>query len=298
MRRVRRVDPRELLGHGARELLDQPGASMLVAVDLRPFARVGESEVGGRVDDRHRDARRGRRAEQLVDELRRRAVRRAREHEPVRRRAQPLDRGVDRHEELVRVGGREVRERLRDRLAGLARRDDRAERKARMRVDQAQEFAGNVARPAEHDRGISRLCGVHPAAFASRLPRPMLAWSKSPSSAECVIALMAATFERSLMMSMPTWLSVAGPEITVGSMPNSSRSSFAPPQAPTGSFAHSTSEVIAPTMSLSRRIASTPYAPSSPSPSSNTIASGFSSASSLSRLRVSAGAFFEVVAQM
>ncbi len=60
----------------------------------------------------------------------------------------------------------------------------RTERKARMRVEQAQEFAGNVAGPAEHDRGVSRLRAAHPAAFASRLPRPMLAWSKSPSSAE------------------------------------------------------------------------------------------------------------------
>ncbi len=72
------------------------------------------------------------------------------------------------------------------------------------------------------------------------------------------MAFSAATFARSLMMSMPTWLSVAGPEITVGSMPNSSRSSFAPPQAPTGSFAHSTMAVIELQISLSRRMASTP----------------------------------------
>ena len=100
--------------------------------------------------------------------------------------------------------------------------------------DEAQELAGDVAGAAEHDRGIWCFAALMPLAFASLAPRPMLGCSRSPSSAECVIALIAATFERSLMMSMPTWLSVAGPEITVGSMPNSSRSSFAPPQAPTG----------------------------------------------------------------
>jgi hypothetical protein len=46
-----------------------------------------------------------------------------------------------------------VRERLRDGLAGLAARDHGAEGEPRVRVDQAQELAGNVAGPAEHDRG-------------------------------------------------------------------------------------------------------------------------------------------------
>ncbi len=55
--------------------------------------------------------------------------------------------------------------------------------------------------------------------------------SKSPSSAPLVMALIAGPWSARLMMSMPTWLSVAGPVTTAGSMPNSSRSSLTPPQA-------------------------------------------------------------------
>jgi hypothetical protein len=59
---------------------------------------------------------------------------------------------VERDELRVGIGRREVRERLGDRLTGLARRDDAAERKLGMARDEAQELAGDVAGAAEHDR--------------------------------------------------------------------------------------------------------------------------------------------------
>ena len=101
------------------------------------------------------------------------------------------------------IGRREVREGLRDGLAGLARGHDAAERELGVPCDESQELAGDVARAAEHDgRDLGRL--AHAGAFAVREPRPMLACSRSPSSAELVIAFNAATFERCRMMSMPT----------------------------------------------------------------------------------------------
>ena len=47
------------------------------------------------------------------------------------------------------------------------------------------------------------------------------------------------------MISTPTWLSVAGPVTTAGSMPKRSRNSLTPPQAATGSLADSTTAVSA-----------------------------------------------------
>ena len=157
---------------------------------------------------------------------------------PVRRRAQPLDRGVDRDEELVGIRGRQVREGLRDRLAGLARRDDRGERQARVRVDAG---AATRRRRSRCRRARSResAAGAHPAAFASRLPRPMLD-QRSPSARRVRHGVERGTSICSWMISTPTWLSVEGPVTTHGSMPKRSRSSFTPPQAATGSFADST----------------------------------------------------------
>ena len=101
------------------------------------------------------------------------------------------------------------------------------------------------------------------------------------------------------MMSMPTWLSVAGPEITVGSMPNSSRSSFAPPQAPTGSLAQSTIAVmfVDDLLVAQDRLDAVGAEQAVAELEDNRV--GFLSPRARSSSeRVSAGAFFDVVAQM
>ena len=55
-------------------------------------------------------------------------MRRGRQHEPARLLAQPPEHGVQRHEASSRIRGRQVRECVRHRLAGLARRHAAAER--------------------------------------------------------------------------------------------------------------------------------------------------------------------------
>ncbi len=56
VRGVRRLDLRELLGHRAGELFEPRRCLMRVAVDGRIGGRVGEAEVGRRVDDDELDA--------------------------------------------------------------------------------------------------------------------------------------------------------------------------------------------------------------------------------------------------
>src|SRR5690606_6930091 len=200
--------------------------------------------------------------------------------------AEPLDRRLERHEALAGIASGKMRERGGDRLAGLARRDRAAELELGMLRDEPEHLAGDIAGPAEkEDRR------AHDTALWIRSPRPIRDNKRSPSSEPFAIALIAGTLQRCSTISMPTWLSVAGPVTTVGSISNSSRSSFTPPQAATGSFALSTIAVRASRISGSRKIASTPYAPRSPSPSSKTITSGRCCASCDSRLRVIAGAF-------
>src|SRR5690606_31724793 len=232
--------------------------------------------------------------QQPRDDLRGRAVRRGGEEHRMLDVAEALDRGLERHEALLRIDAREMRERGRDRLAGLARRYGAAELELRMLRDEPQKLSGDVARAAEQQYRPR----AHGAAFAASRARPVRARSRSPSAAPFAIALIAGTFERCSMMSMPTWLSVAGPVTTVGSISNSSRSSFTPPHAATGSFAQRTTAVSTLRSSGSCRIASTPYAPRRPSPSSNTITSGRRRTSVDSSVRVIAGAFFDVVQTM
>ena len=114
---------------------------------------IGETEVRRRIDDHDFDPGADASGQQLVDEAGRSAVRGGREHEPLRCRAEALDRGVERHERLVRKRGREMVERFRHGLAGLTRRHDATEREPWVRMQEAQELAGHVAGAAEHDGG-------------------------------------------------------------------------------------------------------------------------------------------------
>ena len=77
MRRMRRLDALELLRHRARELLEPRRRLVRVAVDGRVRGRVGEAEVGRRVDDDELDAGARGRRQAAVDEAapRRRAAR-------------------------------------------------------------------------------------------------------------------------------------------------------------------------------------------------------------------------------
>src|SRR5688572_10288604 len=168
-----------------------------------------------------------------------------------------------------------------------------------MRGDQAQQLAGYIAGATEHNDWYFFAEDLHfTHSTASVIARGFsfsASITQSPSAAPSVIALNAATPNLSRMMFTPTALSVAGPVTTVGSMPNCSRSSFTPPHAATGSFADRTTEVSAERMSGADRIASTPYAPRMPSPSSNTITSGSPCDISVSSARVIAGPVFAVV---
>src|SRR3984893_9206188 len=98
-----------------------------------------------------------------------------------------------------------------------------------MAGNQAHQPTGRLAGSTQDNSGYLR---AHCGAFT-----PMASITRSPSEAPLVIALKAGTPSWLVMISTPTWLSVAGPVTTHGSIPKRSRNSFTPPQAATGSFA-------------------------------------------------------------
>ena len=106
--------------------------------------------------------------EQPVDQRRRHAVRRGREHRRRRVRGDVLEDLVVVREAQVRQHRLQVTEELRDRLVGLAVRRDRREVEVRMRGEQPQQLAGHVARAAEHD---GRRCASFTALTAARRRR-------------------------------------------------------------------------------------------------------------------------------
>src|SRR5205085_9863970 len=180
------------------------------------------------------------------------SVRGGREHGRGARRTHDLLRLRLGLEALIRVGAAEVRERRRQRLARLAVGHHRRELEARMRGDQAQPLAGPVAGTAEHHGGDA------PAHCTAAAASPSASITRSPSAAPLPMALQAGTPIWVVMISTPTWLSVAGPVTTHGSMRKRSRSSFTPPQAATGSFADRMTALSAARISGHSRIASTP----------------------------------------
>src|SRR6185295_8435032 len=101
----------------------------------------------------------------------------------------PLVRG----EFELRVSALQMRKGLGDRFARLAVRQDRRKPQVRMPGNEAQQFAGDIARATE-DEG--RYGSVHSATACTgtALSRPTLAITWSPSAAPSVIALKAATF--------------------------------------------------------------------------------------------------------
>ena len=168
---------------------------------------------------------------------------------PVRRRAKQcrVRRAPDQRLDLLQA--RELR--VSDRRCAIAETQRRPVRPAgcpticrQVRAADAPRSAATARRP--HSRcPRARSPGVR-----SLMRRPTLAWPMlrrlrremrwSPSSAGLLIALKASTPICSRMISTPTWLSVAGPVTTHGSIPKRSRSSLTPPHAATGSFADST----------------------------------------------------------
>ncbi len=111
--------------------------------------------------------------------------------------------------------------------------------------------SGAAARPTRSRCHRGRSDGIFASLILRSLPSLVFgvnfseSMTQSPSAAPLVMALNAGTPNLSRMIFTPTALSVAGPVTTDGSMPNCSRSSFTPPQAATGSFADSTTEVSA-----------------------------------------------------
>src|SRR5213075_1404327 len=146
--------------------------------------------------------------------------------------ALPIFQGLPlRAEAQIGVGAGQVREGARHGLPRRTLRHHGRELEARVRGDEAQELPGYVAAAAEHHR---RNPAAHCAAAAGS---PSASITRSPRAAPLLMALQAGTPIWVVMISTPTWLSVAGPVTTHGSMRKRSRSSFPPPQAATGSFA-------------------------------------------------------------
>ena len=145
--------------------------------------------------------------EQRVDERRRRPVRRGREQRRLRQPATASSHFCPRGEALLGIGARQMRKRRGERLAGLAVGHRRREPEVRMHGEQPQQLAGHVAAAAEHDCRNRRAqsAGIAPL-LTARAPRS----PRSPSAAPSLSALKAGTPICVLMISTPTWLSVAG----------------------------------------------------------------------------------------
>src|SRR5579875_3570115 len=242
----------ELLWQRAGELGEPARRAVLMPVDSLVVFGGAVAEVRRNVDYARPSPGALSRGEQPVDQ-RGGAVRCGRED---RRAPRPGKHRLDlgpRLESHAGIHAREVRERGRDRLAGLAVRQDACYLEDGVCGEQAQQLAGHVAAAAEDDRGNAL---AHAAAHFGSRPTASMTWS--PSAAPSVSALNARTPSCFSMMSTPTRLSVAGPVTTHGSTRNRSRSSVTPPHAATGSLAESTTPVMAARMSAQSRMASTP----------------------------------------
>src|SRR5262249_53888664 len=121
-------------------------------------------------------------------------------------------------------------------LARVRARDDHDRLGLRMVEQEPQELAPGVATRAE-DRGLD--LGRHFRISSYTIPK-----SVRPS----VIALAAGSFISWLMYSVPVWLSVTGPDITVIGMFHPCIS-FCAPHAATRSLAHMTTALVARTRS-------------------------------------------------
>ena len=120
---------------------------------------------------------------------------------------------------------------------------------------QPQQLAGHVAGAAEHHCRDARALSLRAAAAPLQ---PSASITRSPSAAPLLERVEGRDLHLLVMISTPTWLSVAGPSPRTARSPKRSRSSFTPPQAATGSLADSTTPVSAARMSGHSRIASTP----------------------------------------
>ena len=160
MRDMRRGHGGEVLGNRTGELRDARRRAVRMLVDRGVGLGRRVAVVRGDVDHARPGAGRRRGGEQLVDERGADAVRRGREQGAGRQRRHELrDVGLGPEPQLTEHG-REVRERLRDRLAGLRVGEDARDLELRMAEHEAQQLAGHVAGAAEDDRRDARRHGA------------------------------------------------------------------------------------------------------------------------------------------
>src|SRR5262245_2213222 len=257
VRDVRRLELAQMLRYRTGELREAARSAVRVLVDALVGCCRRIAEVSGDIDDAHAVARGIGAREQPVHESGGNTVWRRREERALALARDERTELLVRHERELRIGATQVRKGLGHRFAGLAVRHESLELEARMAGNQARQLPRHVAGAAEDETCSSRAHSTAAASWAcasgcARSPR--LAMTRSPSAAPSVMALNADTFICSWMICTPTWLSVAGPVTTQGSMANSSRNSLTPPQAATGSLADSTSAVIAERMSSHLRM--------------------------------------------
>ena len=196
-----RVDAFGVLGHGAVELRQAPGRRVRLLVDGGERLGIAEAKVGRGIDHGELDTGRIGGIEQPLDHAGRCAVRRRGEHDPVRRLAEPVDRGIERDEPRLGIARTQVGEALGEQAARPARRHGRAELELWVRSHETQHLPADVTGAAEDDDGPR---AVHGAASAASCPRPIARCTKSPSSLPAVSALNALTPQRPSMISMPT----------------------------------------------------------------------------------------------
>src|SRR5690606_9884442 len=254
--------------HGTGKVTEQLRRLVFAPVDFLVATGICVAEVGRAIDNMHVQVTPRSGLQRLGNDSRGGAVRSCGEERKLRPALQAIHPVSGFRERDSVEGAGEVGKHLRDAIAAAALGDGRGEGEMRMRRDQAQHFSANVAGSSDNDCTdafpSSARTGAHEGAPGLPVRRPPA--TRSPSAALLVSALIAGTDMRVEIWSTPTALSVAGPVTTAGSMPYCSRRILQPPQAATGSFAQRTTVVNALRMASSVNMASTPYAPSSPSP--------------------------------
>ncbi len=209
---VRRGELAQMLGHCAGEFGKPRRSGVWVLIHRRIGRGRRVAEVRGNIDDPGPATGARRAREQGVDEGRGHSVRGGREHRGLARPGEPLQGLPLRAEAQIGVGAGQVREGARHGLPRRTLRHHGRELEARVRGDQAQELPGYVAAAAEHHR---RNPAAHCAAAAGS---PSASITRSPRAAPLLMALQAGTPIWVVMISTPTWLSVAGPVTTHGSI--------------------------------------------------------------------------------